>query len=184
MSVETEGAQSNETNQAGSSTSALRDNIEKKGKNAYYFAHAHKATGPKWDGKAEPRLLSKHSSNEISSSLRQSTATFQYHKSNVTKYAFLDENKKVKLYIELEGVGDKCTDDDISLDFNEKSLCLVVRGYDEEEDKCLSFGRLHAEITSVSFKRKTNKIILILVKKDEKDWPQISANTDADNEVV
>ena len=29
-----------------SSSSALRDNISKKGKNAYYYAHAHRATGP------------------------------------------------------------------------------------------------------------------------------------------
>ena len=29
------------------SKSALADNITKKGKNAYYYAHAHKATGPK-----------------------------------------------------------------------------------------------------------------------------------------
>jgi len=30
----------------GTAQSALRDNISKKGKNAYYYAHAHKATGP------------------------------------------------------------------------------------------------------------------------------------------
>jgi len=29
------------------SISALGDNIARKGKNAYYYAHAHKATGPK-----------------------------------------------------------------------------------------------------------------------------------------
>ena len=43
--------------------SALRDNIELKGKNAYYFAHAKTANGPKWDGKIEPKLLSTSSSN-------------------------------------------------------------------------------------------------------------------------
>jgi hypothetical protein len=30
----------------GVSKSALRDNILRKGKNAYYYAHAHRATGP------------------------------------------------------------------------------------------------------------------------------------------
>ena len=34
-----------------SSVSALRDNIATKGKNAYYYAHSHKADGPAWDGK-------------------------------------------------------------------------------------------------------------------------------------
>ena len=29
-----------------SSSSALRDNISRKGENAYYYAHAHRATGP------------------------------------------------------------------------------------------------------------------------------------------
>jgi len=33
------------------STNALEANIGTKGKNAYYYAHSHKASGPKWDGK-------------------------------------------------------------------------------------------------------------------------------------
>jgi len=36
---------------ADTSASALEDNIATKGTNSYYFAHKHKATGPKWDGK-------------------------------------------------------------------------------------------------------------------------------------
>lgn len=38
--------------------SALDENIEKKGKNSYYYAHSLKANGPAWDGREEPRLLS------------------------------------------------------------------------------------------------------------------------------
>ena len=33
------------------SESALRDNISRKGKNAYYYAHAHRATGPEVSGR-------------------------------------------------------------------------------------------------------------------------------------
>ena len=32
------------------SKSALEDNLNRKGKNAYYYAHSHKATGPKVGG--------------------------------------------------------------------------------------------------------------------------------------
>ena len=38
--------------------SALRENIGKKGRNSYYYAHSKTATGPEWDGKEEPKLLS------------------------------------------------------------------------------------------------------------------------------
>jgi len=31
--------------------SALRENIARRGKNAYYYAHSHKADGPAWDGR-------------------------------------------------------------------------------------------------------------------------------------
>ena len=128
--------------------SALQDNIDRKGKNAYYFAHSHKATGPLWDGKAEPRLLSSTTSTTLSSTTQNSTTTttttmtntgsvqqqqrptsFDYTKSNITSYGFLDDGPKVKLYIDLENVGEQCTDNDLILEYTERSLSLTVLNY-------------------------------------------------------
>ena len=117
--------------------SALQDNLERKGKNAYYFAHAHKADGPQWDGKPEPRLLSKQESvigHKVSTSIM--STSFDYSKSNISKYAFLDDGAKVKLYIDLEHVGEKCTPKDVTLDYTDRSLYLEVIHYHPSEPKC------------------------------------------------
>jgi len=161
--------------------SALRDNIERKGKNAYYFAHANKPNGPEWDGKPEPRLLSRQESQEGHQVSKNST--FEYYKSNINKYAFLDDGNKVKLYIDLEGVGDKCVDEDIQLDFTENSLCLVVKNY-APEPQILSFAKLTANINKASFRRKEHRIILSLVKEKEGEWHTINDKGTADHEVV
>ena len=161
--------------------SALAHNIAAKGKNAYYFAHAHKADGPKWDGKAEPRLLQKEALQE---KYRQSvTSSFDYTKSNLTTYAFLDETKKVKLYVELEGVGDKCSDDDIRLDYSERSLSLVVLNY-KDEPQCLSFGKLAGGITKAVAKKKDHRVVVTLTKAEETAWQTINDKGDPDKEVV
>jgi hypothetical protein len=188
MSEPDEGAVSDpalEDSNSNTPKSALQDNIERKGKNAYYFAHSHKANGPQWDGQAEPRLLSRtlHESHD-GHRVTQLSAAFEYSKSNITTYAFLDEPKKVKLYIEMPGIGDKCTDDDITLDFTETSLCLVVNNY-KPEPQCLCFGRLTAPITNASFKIKDNRIILTLNKtKEGYTWHTINDKGEADHEVV
>jgi len=162
--------------------SALADNIARKGKNAYYFAHAHKANGPQWDGKAEPRLLQKEALQE---KYRQSlNSSFDYAKSNITTYAFLDETKKVKLYVELEGVGEKCVDDDIRLDYSERSLSLVVLNYQKEQPQCLSFTKLAGGITKAVAKKKENRIIITLTKAEETKWETINDKGDPDHEVV
>lgn len=160
-------------------TSALEDNILSKGKNAYYFAHAHKATGPKWDGKEEPRLLSR-SESQVGHRVKSS---FEYSKSNITTYAFLDDGMKVKLYIEMDGVGEKCTDDDIELDYTDLSLSLVVKNY-LPEPQVLSFAKLTGEICSASFRRKENKIIITLTKAKEGDWHTINDKGAPDHDVV
>lgn len=161
--------------------SALADNIERKGKNAYYFAHAHKANGPKWDGKAEPRLLSKEALQE---SYRQSVnSSFDYTKSNITTYAFLDQPTKVKLYVELEGVGEKCTDEDVRLDYTERSLSLIVLNY-KEQPQSLCFAKLTGGITKAVAKKKDNRIIVTLTKAEEMKWETINCKGEPDHEVV
>mmetsp|Transcript_5889 Transcript_5889/g.14756 ORF Transcript_5889/g.14756 Transcript_5889/m.14756 type:complete len:231 (+) Transcript_5889:94-786(+) len=208
------------------SESALAENISRKGKNAYYYAHAHKATGPKWDGKIEPRLLSTSSSNlsssatsddnisnggGVPSSTTTSSKAALMAKSNITNYAFLNEETKVKVYVNLPGVGN-CRDENIALEFTERSLCLTVKNYvapsssagedvemaeglvadtapekeveatkiaEEEEqkgeDRCLSFGKLYGEIETASFRKKPDKVIVTMKKKDGKTWSSVIA---------
>lgn len=169
---------------ADSCKSALQDNIERKGKNAYYFAHSHKATGPKWDGKAEPRLLSSNAVNL--GILKRSASAFDYAKSNITSYSFLDEPSKVKLFIDLKDVGELCTDDDIQLEYTEHSFCLTVNNYKQgETPPCLCFGRLTGPITGASFKRKDHKVVLTLMKKEQDvEWYTINSKGTPDHEVV
>lgn len=161
--------------------SALKDNIERKGKNAYYFAHSNTPTGPEWDGREEPRLLRKESQQE--GHLVSKHATFEYHKSNITKYSFMDDGSKVKLYIDMENVGEKCSDDDICLDYSEQSFSLVVNNY-KEEVQCLSFAKLTAPIKRATYKKKDNKIIITITKAEEGEWHTINDRGPADHDVV
>jgi hypothetical protein len=162
--------------------SALQDNLERKGKNAYYFAHSHKATGPVWDGNEEPKLLSRHSSTDGHKVSQNST--FDYSKSNITTYAFLDDGAKVKLYIEMENVGEKCTDEDVTLDYAERSLSFAIQNY-KPEPQILSFGKLTADISAATFRIKRDKIIIALTKVDaEKEWHTINDKGTPDHEVV
>lgn len=219
MTEETNSPTSTIDEEVDSSKSALQDNIDRMGKNAYYFAHAHKATGPKWDGKIEPRLLSSSSnltseSEGISEGMSTvsvaseaakalASRSISLSKSNITNYAFLDDGAKVKIYVNLPGVGSTPTEN-IVLESTETSMCLTVKNYvapnpadDDElicdtsgeeggektdgetdqrgEDRCLSFVQLFGEIETSTYKQKQDKIIVILKKKDEKEWPSVIA---------
>jgi hypothetical protein len=193
-----------DTNEGTSSnseaTSALEDNIASKGRNSYYFAHKHKANGPKWDGKAEPKSLSQDDMKALNLEdptklLKESgkASSFAYHKSNITSYAFLNEEKHVKLYITLEGIGEQCTDEDIQLDWDESSFSLLVKNYKSStdiesgkgEDRSLSFGRLTAKISHAKFRLKPDKVILTLKKeKPGVEWHTINDKGSPDHELV
>ena len=146
---------------------------------AVILTHFSRISGPEWDGKKEPKLLSRQSSSNIEFKKN----AFDYSRSNIYKYAFVDEGNLVKLYIDLEGVGDKCTDDDIVLDYTSTSMCLVVNNY-KEEPLCLSFGKLTASIDEAVCKKKKDRLILTLTKTEEGEWHAINDKGPADHEVV
>ena len=182
-------------------TSALHDNIDRKGKNSYYYAHSHRATGPKWDGRPEPKLLSTSSSGL--SPPASSHRALLMARSNITSYAFIDEEKRVKLYVNLPGVG-LCTDESITIEHTETSMCLTVKGYRppstkvqskddgmitdtapedsasdlqeaeaEAEERCLSFGKLYGTIEKAALKKKNDKVIITLTKAEAKPWKAV-----------
>jgi hypothetical protein len=170
--------------------SALQDNLERKGKNAYYFAHAHKANGPQWDGKAEPKLLSRHSSVEGHLVDAGTTAsTFDYSKSNITTYSFLDDGAKVKLYIDMEGVGEVCSDEDVTLDYTDLSLSFTLQNYNNgsanPSPQILRFSKLTGAISNAACRLKKDKVILTLTKVDaNKVWHTINDKGQPDHGVV
>ena len=121
----------------------------------------------------------------------------------------MDEGSKIKIYVNLPGVGNMNMEN-ISLESSARSLCLTVREYvvprvaeekegasdddlvcdtsgdvtnedtesskqSQTEDRCLSFAQLYGEIESATFKKKQDKIIVILKKKDESAWSSVIA---------
>mmetsp|Transcript_10686 Transcript_10686/g.25493 ORF Transcript_10686/g.25493 Transcript_10686/m.25493 type:complete len:211 (-) Transcript_10686:126-758(-) len=189
LAVSSSGGDDDAGDAADPNASALEDNIAKKGKNAYYYAHdKQKQTHVfKWDGKPEPALISREKSDDdLPAKFRASgvSSSFHYAKSNITSYAFLNEDKTVKLYITMEEVGEKCTEEDIQLDWDESSMSLTVQNY-KDDDQCLSFGKLTANITDAKYKLKKDKIIVTLRKEKEGvEWHTINDKGTPDHEVV
>jgi len=105
MDTETLPAQNDEQNALESELSALRHNIESKGKNSYYYAHGLKIDGPKWDGKEEPRLLSSVSGDATPKARPSRT---------LTEYAWGDGKKIVTIYLDFENA-ENISDDIISV---------------------------------------------------------------------
>ena len=178
------------TNNEQDNVSALRENIRCKGKNAYYFAHDKPPQGPAWDGKPEPKRLTEEHHRVA---FERKYSSFDIHNSTITKYAFCDGNKSVKLYIDID---DNVTPEQVSLDFTEESLSLVLeQKYGPEEKlvdeqqppKTLYFNKLAGRIVNATFKVKSEDKLLVLILKKEvtgETWHTINARGSPDHEVV
>jgi hypothetical protein len=76
--------------------SALRENINRKGSNSYYYAHGNTANGPAWDGREQPRLLAVGTERVISKPLAMAFDSFSW----------LDETKSVRVYVDFPEAND------------------------------------------------------------------------------
>ena len=87
----------------------------------------------------------------------------------IERYSFLDEKKKVKVYVEIEGIG--ALEEKISCDFGTDSFELVIADT-ESTKRCLSVDDLSRPIDPDRSKMtvKPNKIVLSLHKDTETTW--------------
>jgi hypothetical protein len=141
--------------------SALQENIQKKGKNAYYYAHGPKIDGPKWDGKEEPRLMD---SLPISGSSSERFVTF----SAFDSFAWVDEKKKVKIYVDFDKA-DELSDDAISI-CKISSDAVEFSVQTGKKQFKLVLDSLSGSIGSINFKKKSDKFIITLEKETETVW--------------
>mmetsp|Transcript_10170 Transcript_10170/g.14384 ORF Transcript_10170/g.14384 Transcript_10170/m.14384 type:complete len:158 (+) Transcript_10170:83-556(+) len=153
--------------------SALRDNVEKKGKNSYYYAHEKVIDGPKWDGNREPRLLYRTASNSPTPVHKSLNAS-----NHLKNYSWSDDISKATVYISLEETeeGEKVqlSEEDFVLNWTNNSVSIDIKKnpYLEVWHK-LEITRLFGEIVDCRVKLKEGRVLLVLVKKEKGPWSSL-----------
>merc|ERR1711977_29124 len=135
--------------------SGLRASIDAKGTNSYYYAHSGASVEP-----PAPKLIGK-----------ELIEVDKVRVINVEKYLFMDDKKKVKVYVEIDGIGEY--KDQITCDFTKDTFDLVIKEIDGENTlRRLWVDDLHCAIEPEASKImvKPNKIIVSLMKDVESTW--------------
>merc|ERR1719264_1466665 len=99
--------------------------------------------------------------------------------SAITNYGWSDGKKKVDIYVELADI-DAVKDDDLVVENAETSVKLTIKAIGSPA-KCrvLNIGGLSEEITEVKLARKPGKVVLKLMKKEEKPWFKLQESSGA-----
>ncbi|CAB1102818.1 unnamed protein product [Ectocarpus sp. CCAP 1310/34] len=158
-----DGSETPQQQQTEEQLSALRENLARKGKNSYYYAHDRVMDTPSWDGRSAPRRLATTSATKPAPKKAE----------KVTDYAWANEKAKVKIYVPLEGCAD-IEDDSISLKWEASCLDLEVT-LPSGVARRLHIPSLHDDITGATFRKKKSKMIVTLVKKDEVTWYDLTS---------
>ena len=139
---------------------ALRDNINKKGSNAYYYAHSSKINGPEWDGKEEPRLLSTSSTENGNISSRNCKS--------IREYSWGDGKKIVTVYVDFE-MATEVGEEKLDVQTTADTVTFSITDFQGNDYK-LYIDKLNAEIDSASIKVKEGQFKVLLKKKEESPW--------------
>ena len=97
---------------------ALQENIARRGNNAYYYAHGHRNDAPAWDGDPSPMKL------------ETTAAPPERRRCAITRYSWLDEDTKIRIYIPVDDERFQ-RPDAITLTWTEKSVVLAADLADE-----------------------------------------------------
>ena len=145
------------------SLNALQDNIKRKGKNAYYYAHGDKRSEvdcPVYD--SLPLRLE--------STADPSSSSGSEFVKPIKSYSWSDGKQSVCLYIPLDDLQD-LQESDIETTCNG---CVFKLRLNHQHKGCheLVLNKLHDEVTDckVKIKREKNVLVLLLKKQDPKPW--------------
>lgn len=152
-------------NSLKSDESALHQNINKKGENAYYHAHSREfeipanakiISGPGLVTGGSPEKL-----NQVDASTEIDMEKIVW----IKEYSWADADSKVKVYVPCEGLTDSSI---VKADFDKRSVLLDIAG---EPRRKLRLQRLNAEIDTEESKVRVElgkaRVTLVLVKKKQ-----------------
>lgn len=131
--------------------------------NSYYYAHTNTPNGPQWDGKEEPRLLSKTVSTE------------KPIESIPFEYAWMDVLNSIRIYIDHVGAHD--IDDSMIMTSNTESSAEFILKLSDTKRMVLNLHDLLHPIESISWRKKTDKFVVTLKKVEGKMWHSLKKSS-------
>eukprot|EP00935_MAST-01C_sp_MAST-1C-sp1_P001889 g1889.t1 len=155
-------------------SSALHNNISSKGKNSYYHAHQRKGPAAPFAG---PTLVAGGKAAAAGKTEREAVSSGSASGSgsvvSISKYGFLDEAAKAKLYVDFEGASE-VPKEQVAFEWTPTSFVLTVNvnkgGKPESVQHVLRVEQLYGEIAGASVKQKRDKFVLILKKVKQVGW--------------
>ena len=90
----------------------------------------------------------------------------------IDKFAWADEDEKVKIYVTLDGLGD-LPDESVTLDWSKTSLELRVVDLIPGKDHVLTIAKLHDDVDKATCKKKKDRVTITLKKSVSVTWYEL-----------